>query len=628
VILQLSRKLPIGEGLTSDNIIIRAALEACKTNVMVADGNYNIVYMNKTMREMMQVAEVDLRKDIPALDTRTLIGTNIDVFHKNPSHQRRILDGLNSVFETDLNVGGRNFHLVVTPIRSNGGNRIGTVVEWKDETEQKNLEIAAARVRSVLDSCSTNVMVADENCKIVYMNHTLIKMLKVAEADLRKELPSFDSEKLLGTSMDVFHKNPAHQRRLIETLVGTYEADIKVGPRRFHLIASVAKDANDRRFGTVVEWKDTTAEKAIERAIEEEINSMVKAAVDGDLTQHVTLDGKTGFILNLATAVNKLSESFASVVREVKQTAHEVANASAEIATSTTDLSQRTEEQAASLEETSASMEEISATVNKNAENAQRAKQSAYNTREVADRGGQVVAKAVEAMASIDDSSHKVSDIIGVIDEIARQTNLLALNAAVEAARAGEAGRGFAVVASEVRSLAQRSSQAAKDIKDLITNSNDQVREGVALVNKTGTALTDIVESIKKVAEIVSEIASASVEQASGIEQINKALTQMDEVTQQNSALVEENAATAKTLEHHAQTMNERVSLFRIEEAPGTAHKAPTAAVTAVRSPQVAAREPHAADAKVRAAPLSKRTVATANGDRVGRTRTVTRHRD
>jgi methyl-accepting chemotaxis protein len=227
-------------------------------------------------------------------------------------------------------------------------------------------------------------------------------------------------------------------------------------------------------------------------------------------------------------------------------------------------LSQRTEEQAASLEETSASMEEIAVTVKNNANNAQQANRSAGATREVADRGGQVVAKAVDAMSQIEGSSRKISDIIGVIDEIARQTNLLALNAAVEAARAGDAGRGFAVVASEVRSLAQRSSQAAKDIKDLITNSNNQVQAGVDLVNKAGAALAEILESIKQVAGIVADIATASVEQSNGIEQVNKALSQMDEVTQQNSALVEENSATAKTLEDQARSMDARVAAFRL----------------------------------------------------------------
>ncbi|HMJ44874.1 MAG TPA: methyl-accepting chemotaxis protein [Pseudolabrys sp.] len=267
----------------------------------------------------------------------------------------------------------------------------------------------------------------------------------------------------------------------------------------------------------------------------------------------------------IAEAVDHMAERIRSTIGNIKNSAREVTNASAEISSSTTDLSQRTEEQAASLEETSASMEEISATVKKNAENAQHASQSAGATREVADRGGAVVARAVQAMAKIEDSSRKIADIIGVIDEIARQTNLLALNAAVEAARAGEAGRGFAVVASEVRSLAQRSAQAAKDINGLIANSNTQVKDGVDLVNQAGTALTEIMESIKVVASIVAEIASASSEQATGLDEINKAMNQMDEVTQQNSALVEENAATAKTLETQAKSMDEQVAFFQIE---------------------------------------------------------------
>jgi methyl-accepting chemotaxis protein len=263
------------------------------------------------------------------------------------------------------------------------------------------------------------------------------------------------------------------------------------------------------------------------------------------------------------TAISGLQETIQAIATATR----EVASTAAEISTSTTDLSQRTEEQAAGLEQTSASMEEISATVKKNAENAQQANTFATGTREVADRGGAVVAQTVSAMARIEESSRKISDIISVIDEIARQTNLLALNAAVEAARAGEAGRGFAVVASEVRSLAQRSSQAAKDIKDLITSSSGQVQEGVDLVNRAGASLTEIVESIKRVAQIVAEIASASAEQSTGIDQVNTALTQMDEVTQQNSALVEENAAAAKALEAQSQGMSERVGFFRVDNA-------------------------------------------------------------
>jgi methyl-accepting chemotaxis protein len=273
----------------------------------------------------------------------------------------------------------------------------------------------------------------------------------------------------------------------------------------------------------------------------------LKSLSDGDLTFRLN-EGFTETYKQIRDDFNTTVAQLQSTIQAIASSAREVAGASAEISGGTT---------------------EISATVKKNAENAQQANQFAAGTREVADRGGAVVAQAVGAMARIDESSRKISDIISVIDEIARQTNLLALNAAVEAARAGEAGRGFAVVASEVRTLAQRSSQAANDIKDLITNSSAQVEEGVELVNRAGTSLTEIVDSIKRVASIVSEIASASAEQSTGIDQVNIALTQMDEVTQQNSALVEQNAAAAKALEQQSQAMDQQVSFFRLAVVAG-----------------------------------------------------------
>jgi methyl-accepting chemotaxis protein len=287
---------------------------------------------------------------------------------------------------------------------------------------------------------------------------------------------------------------------------------------------------------------------------------------DGDLTVRLP-DSMRGAYAQIRTDFNGMAERLHEIVVAISNATGDVSNAAVEISNATTDLSQRTEEQAAGLEETSASMEHISTMVKQNAQNAQAASQLAAGTREVADRSGVVVASAVDAMSRIAQSSTKITDIIGVIDEIARQTNLLALNAAVEAARAGDAGRGFAVVASEVRSLAQRSSQAAKDIKDLITLSGAQVQDGVDLVNQAGKSLGEIVDSIKSVAEIVSGIAAASAEQSAGLDEVNKALTQMDKLTQQNSAFVEENAATAKTLEQQAAVTGQQISFFTLGEA-------------------------------------------------------------
>jgi methyl-accepting chemotaxis protein len=551
-----------------------------------------------------------------------------------------------------------NDRIVEVPF-ANRGDEVGDIAKatevFKESIAQKVVNL---RVRAGLDVVRSNVMIADDQYNIMYINESLRDMMKESESELRKVLTNFDANKLLGANMDVFHKNAAHQRQLLDKLTTTYESHITVGSQKFHLVATPVVDQRGQRSGTVVEWKNETAEKAIEV----EVGDIVKAAVAGDFSQRVRLDGKTGFMLNLATAMNSLcdntgkalddfagmmgalangdltqriaadyqgmfgklktdanmmAERIGATIAEIKASASEVTNASAEISTSTTDLSQRTEEQAASLEETSASMEQISGTVKKNAENAQAANTSAVNTQTVADRGGQVVAQAVTAMAKIEESSRKISDIIGVIDEIARQTNLLALNAAVEAARAGEAGRGFAVVASEVRSLAQRSSQAAKDIKDLITNSNDQVKDGVELVNKAGAALTEIVDSIKQVTAIVSEIANASAEQATGIEQVNKALTQMDEVTQQNSALVEENAATAKTLEHQAKAMDERVAFFRL--AAGSDVVAPASKPVAPKSSDAAASRSPAASKSVAKPQAKAAPKQSAGGGPVGR---------
>lgn len=307
------------------------------------------------------------------------------------------------------------------------------------------------------------------------------------------------------------------------------------------------------------------------RAIVGPLNEAVavaNAVASGDLTSRIEVHStnETGRLLQ---ALKTMNENLINLVSKVRTGTDQIATASGEIASGNTDLSQRTEEQASSLEETASSMEELTSTVKQNADNARQANQLAAGASEVAVKGGAVVGQVVQTMSSINESSKKIVDIISVIDGIAFQTNILALNAAVEAARAGEQGRGFAVVATEVRTLAQRSAAAAKEIKELISDSVAKVENGTRLVDEAGTTMDEIVIAVKRVTDIMSEISAASHEQSSGIEQVNQAVTQMDEVTQQNAALVEEAAAAAESMSDQAQALAQAISVFKLSGGAG-----------------------------------------------------------
>ena len=459
-----------------------------------------------------------------------------------------------------------------------------------------------AWVESAVDSITRNVMIVAPDCKIVYLNKSLRVLLKSAEADIRKDLLQFDAAKLSGQSMFLFHKDQQREREAVATLAATSRTDIKIGGRDFEFVITPMM-SKETRVGFVVELSDITDQLAVQA----EVAGIIKATMAGDFSRRVDQQGKSGFMGELGEGINKLVDTMTAALAEVsgmmtamaqgdlskriagnyqgellrlKQGTNATADrlaeivgktvegmsaikaSTAELAGGATDLSSRTEEQVASLEQITASIRELTNTVRQSADNAQQASQLTAAARSAAENGGGVSASAISAMAKIDQSSQKISDIVGMIDEIAFQTNLLALNAAVEAARAGDAGRGFAVVAGEVRALAQRSSQASKEIKALITNSNSQVKQGVELVNKAGATLGEIVTSVKRVSDIVAEIAAANKEQSASVGEVLEAIGQIEQATQQNAALVEESTAALGSVDNQVQTVTEVIGFF------------------------------------------------------------------
>jgi len=438
---------------------------------------------------------------------------------------------------------------------------------------EKEREVAASntRIKTALDKASTLITVADSSNRIIYANEAVNKFFRDYQGDIKAQVPAFDAGSVIGSDVDSFHRNPAHVNNVLSGAGGTHVTDIKLGTRSVRISVSPITDEQGNQSGSIVEWLDRTQDLRAE----EEVNVVVTRALEGDLTQRVQLAGKTGFFESLSSGLNRLLSDTASALNGIRASSVEVLRGADEISAGNADLSQRTEQQAASLEETASSMEEMTSTVKQNADNATQADQLAVAARNRAEEGGTVVGAAVRAMTEINASSQRISDIIGVIEEIAFQTNLLALNAAVEAARAGEQGRGFAVVAGEVRSLASRSATAAREIKELIQDSVQKVEQGAGLVTQSGQTLEHIVVSIKKVSDIVAEIAAASREQSAGIDQVNRAVMQMDEVTQQNAALVEEAAAASQSMAEQARSLSKNMQRYRLDDSAPSAASRP-----------------------------------------------------
>ncbi len=580
--------------LADETMRIKMALDNASTCVMIADAESNVIYMNSSVAQLLQEAEEDIRKELPEFRAKEILGGSFDRFHKSPAHQRDLLGTLRGVHKSDIRIGGRIFGVIASPIFDDTRKRLGTIVEWKDRAEELTAEAQArrnARIREALDKCTTGVMIANASNVIAYMNETVAAMMLRNEAEIRKALPQFDANNLVGQSIDIFHREPAQQRNMLASMTSTHRAQIRVGSLHFGFIANPIVDANGVRVGTVVEWLDRTAEVGVEH----EIATIVEGAAKGDFSSRLTVAGKIGFFANLSKDINQLMDNseqglsdvadvliafaegdltrriernYEGLFGKVKESANETARnltrvigevraatdaltgAANQVSTTAQALSQSASEQAANVEATTRSIGVMSASIGQNSENAKVTGGIANKTSTEAIEGGRAVTQTVEAMKQI-------AAKIGIVDDIAYQTNLLALNAAIEAARAGEHGKGFAVVAAEVRKLAERSQFAAKEIGEL-------AQESVSTAERAGRLLDEILPSIQKTSQLVQEIAASSVHQSDSASHIGSAMGQLNKATLQNASASEELAATSEELSAQAGQLQQSIDFFNV----------------------------------------------------------------
>jgi methyl-accepting chemotaxis protein len=539
----------------SNNLKKRQAFECMQASVMISDKDLNITYMNPSLTRLLAEAEVELKRELPHFSMATLIGSNIDIFHKNPSHQRNMLARLETTHHATIKVGKRMFDLVVNPLKR-GGRRIGFVVEWSDAAPRlRNLDYAA---QNAAFSRTQSIISFFPDGQIITANENFLKLM------------GYSLEEVVGKYHSMFVAPEVRQSRAYaefweklargEYQTGEFKRFLK-GGRTVWLQGLYNPILNTEGKVVRVEKFAVDVTRRISSVLE--IGAALADLAAGDLQRRITeplqieVDQlRTDYNL----AVDRLQES----MQRVRQSSAAIKNGTEEIRTAADDLSARTERQAASLEETAAALDEVTAAVKSTSENAGRARAVVDAAKADAEVSAVVVRKAVGAMRAIESSSQQISQIIGVIDEIAFQTNLLALNAGVEAARAGDAGRGFAVVASEVRALAQRSAEAAKEIKALISTSAEQVGQGVDLVVETGDVLDKIIAQVSEINVSVATIASSAKEQANGLDGVNKSVNEMDRVTQQNAAMVAETTSAARALSDQTSALNEQVEQFRL----------------------------------------------------------------
>ena len=611
------------------NARIKQALDSTSAAIMVAGNDLRVTFLNQAAVELFSDVRSDVQSVLSSVDFDDFVGQSLHDFDPTGEIEAALKDLKNaSVFE--LEVGGRTLSMGCSPVMVDG-ERVGTVVEWADlsemlraqreeaerlESERRRAEqdrlaaVENGRIRQALDSVSARVTLADASGKIIYANDAAQNMFAASSASISTALPGFNLQNLVGQELHRLANDPNQRRRQLDALGEATITDMTLGPRNYRLVTAPVTDRGERT-GTVVEWDDRTEQLAVES----EIDAIVAAAAAGELAGRMSVPPGDTFNARLAKGFNQLMEinqqaigdlgrvlsalaegrldqsinaEYSGAFDQIKQDANgtmeqlmSVASQmtlgaeglrglASEISAGNNDLSDRTQQQADAINRTTSNINEFADSAQLNADRASSASQMTKTAREQADVGLNSFQRMEVAMTNIASTSDKISEIIGVIDDIAFQTNLLALNAAVEAARAGDEGRGFAVVASEVRNLAQRCTAAASDVKDLISESLDKVKEGTTLVDESGKSLEQIVSSIEEVDQVVTDIAGASREQSQTVTEVRQAMSQMDSVTQQNAALVEQVAASSESMDQRATGLETTIKFFKLTELTGT----------------------------------------------------------
>ncbi|WP_145065174.1 methyl-accepting chemotaxis protein [Engelhardtia mirabilis] len=593
---------------------LESAVAGSGTASMQIDLDLVITGANPATIELVSNNLSTFQKAFPSADFSNLIGVCIDDFHKDPSLQRRILGNpANLPHQAEIQVGDLRFALNISAMFDNEGNHIGANLEWQDVTEMRLKEDAAARLESAVLGSSTASMQVDRDLVITSANPATIKLVRENVDTFRRVFPGIDFSNLIGVCIDVFHEDPGLQRRILSDPGNLpYQAEIQIGELFFALNISAMVNRDGDYIGANLEWTEITERKLNEeqqRLANGAIADLVDAASRGDLATRAETSALTGQFATLVHGVNEMLDAILAPINEasavleavagkdlrarvrgayvgdhekikrnlnlavqnldealaqVDAGAVQVGSASDQISQGSATLADGASSQASAIEEISASLEQMSSMTSQNAESAQQAKTLAISAKESADRGDEQMLRLKEAIDTIKASSDETAKIVKTIDEISFQTNMLALNAAVEAARAGDAGKGFAVVAEEVRSLAQRSAEAAKNTASLIEGSTRNVEGGVVLTESVQAILAEINQGANRVTDLITEIAAASKEQSEGIGQVAVAVDQMNKITQDNAAGSEESSAAASQLNDQVADLIQLVGQFQM----------------------------------------------------------------